>query len=1112
MPWTRSLPRRLALAALALALLAPAAAEAKKKAPKPPAEEEKAEWNVSEPPGEWRAVTIDTTETTWSSVDVSPDGTTIVLDMLGDLYTVPIGGGEATELTAGIEWNQQPRFSPDGTKIAFISDRSGADNLWVMDADGSNPVQVSEERAHLVHNPYWSPDGEWLLAKKGFVSGRSIPAGEIWMFHRGGGMGLQLTERPFGKDDQKTMAEPAFSRDGRYVYFSQDTTPGRVWAYNKDSTGQIFVIQRLDRETGEIETLIDGPGGAILPTPSPDGATLAFVRRTPAMTSAIFLKDLATGKEWAIYDRLDRDLQETNGSQGNTPAISWTPDGGSIVFWAHGGLHRVDVASRAVSDIPVHVKATKKVHPALRFPVQVAPDTVRVRMIRWAQQTPGGEAVVFQALGHLWARDAAGGEPRRLTAQEDHGEFWPSVSPDGASVVYTTWDDDELGSVRVVGLDGSGERTIVSQPGIYVEPRFSPDGSKVVYRKITGGYLLSAIGSVDPGIYVVDAGGAGEPARVSESGFAPQFSPDGERVLFSAPGEDDHLQLKSVDLAGEDERTHLDAAEAVELSVSPDGRWVAFVENYDAWIAPFTLTGRTVDLGSSTTAVPVRRVSKRSGEFLRWSGDSSALHWALGATLYTRKLSDAFAFLDGAPEELPEPVETGVDLSFGVPADRPAGTIALVGGRVVTMRDADNTQEVIEDGVVLIEGNRIAAVGRFGEVEVPSGAELIDVSGDTVIPGLVDVHAHGGFANTEVLPEQNWMQLSNLAFGVTTIHDPSNDTSEVFSAAELQRTGALLAPRIFSTGTILYGAMGPGYATKIDSYEDALFHVRRLADVGAISVKSYNHGPRDSRQQVIAAAESLGIMVVPEGGAKFQHNMTEVVDGHTGIEHAIPIPTAYDDVRQLWSETEVGYTPTFVVAYGGLSGETYWYDRTDVWEDARLMAFTPRKFVEPQAMRRTTAPDIHYNHFLVAQSAKALLDRGVQVHIGAHGQREGLAAHWELWMMEQGGFTPFEALRAGTIHGAHYLGLDGDIGSIEPGKLADLAVIEGNPLDNLRLSENVAYTVLNGRVYESATMNQVAPDPVERGPLFFQKEGGDTIHPETWKAMEEKAERFGWKH
>ena len=200
-------------------------------------------WSVSEPPGAWREIAIDTEETTWSNVSVSADGRTIVFDMLGDIYTVPIDGGEATALTQDIAWNFQPTFSPDGSRIAFISDRDGADNLWVMDADGSNARQVSQEESNLVHNPAWSPDGEYLAAKKSFMGSRSIAGGEIWMFHAGSqGTGLQLTERPFGDEDQKNQADPAFSPDGRYVYFAQDTTPGRVWQYSKDGTGQILSL------------------------------------------------------------------------------------------------------------------------------------------------------------------------------------------------------------------------------------------------------------------------------------------------------------------------------------------------------------------------------------------------------------------------------------------------------------------------------------------------------------------------------------------------------------------------------------------------------------------------------------------------------------------------------------------------------------------------------------------------------------------------------------------------------------------------------------------------------------------------------------------------------
>ncbi len=1101
----------LAMLAIGVSLTAETGGKGKKAAGGKEGETKEEKWDVSNPPGEWKTISIDTTETTWSDVDVSPDGKTLLFDMLGDLYTVPVEGGEARPLTEGIPWDFQAKFSPDGKKIAFISDRGGADNLWIMNADGSAPRAVSEEKEHLVHNPCWSHDGVIIAAKKDFTSTRSIPAGEIWLFHSGGGGGLQLTERPNKEKDQKTMAEPSFSPDDRYVYFSQDATPGLIWQYNKDSTGQIFVINRFDRKTGETEEVVGGPGGSVRPTPSPDGKRLAFVRRTPDLTSALYVKEMDSGRELPVYDRLDRDLQETDGSQGITPAFAWMPGGKAIVFWAGGKFHRVDIETRKSEVIPVHVRTTRKIQAALRFPVQVAPDTVDVKMLRWAQFSPDGSRALFQALGHLYVKDLKSGAQRRLTSQNDHFEFYPSFSRDGRLVVYTTWDDEKGGQVRIISADGQEDRAVTAEPGHYVEPRFSPDGRSVVYRKITDGYLTAGAWSSEPGLYLVPAEG-GKPKRVSRTGEKPQFGAAGDRIFFSDTVEDTHLVLKSVNLEGLDERTHLKGSDVTEYSPSPDGRWIAFTEQYNAFVAPFTVTGRTVEIGSDTKAIPVRQVSKRAGEFLHWSADSSALHWSHGPVLYTRELKDAFSFLQGAPQKLPEPVEDGLHLGFKVAADLPRGRIALTGARIVTMRDAAHRQEVISDGTVLIQGNRIEAVGPSAEVRVPPDARRIDVSGKTIIPGLVDVHAHGAMSNEGLTPQQNWMQYANLAFGVTTIHDPSNDTSSIFSAAELQRTGGTVAPRIFSTGTILYGAHAPGLTARIDSLEDARFHVLRLKEVGAISVKSYQQPRRDQRQEVIAAARELGMMVVPEGGAKFEHNMTEIVDGHTGIEHAIPLVTGYEDVKQLWSQSGTGYTPTLGVAYGGISGENYWYDRTDVWLDARLMRFTPRSEVEPRAMRRTKAPDIQYNHVHVAKFAKELRERGVSVQLGAHGQRAGLAAHWELWMLQQGGFTPWEAIRAGTIDGARYLGLDGDIGSIEPGKLADLVVIDANPLEDLRKSERVAYTMINGRLYDAATMNQVAPDPVVRRPFFFELPGGDTIHPATELWIENLRELYGWVH
>ncbi|MCC5861596.1 MAG: PD40 domain-containing protein [Gammaproteobacteria bacterium] len=1066
-------------------------------------------WSVSAPPGDWRSIPIDTREFSWSDVDVSPDGRHLVFHMLGDIYRVGVEGGEAEALTDGIEWNFQPRYSPDGRHIAFISDRDGAENIWIMDADGSNPLQVSREREHLLHNPAWSPDGDYIAARKGYVSQRSIPAGAIWMYHRGGGGGVELVERLHGERSQKNIAEPNFSRDGRYVYFSQDITPDWVWQYNRDANTGIFAIRRLDRDTGEIDTVVSGPGGAIRPQVSPDGRQLAFIRRNAeTLTSRLMLKDLESGIERALFDGLDRDKQETSGDMGNYPSYNWLPDGNALVIWAGGRFHRVGLDGEHQA-IEVHVRTDKQVRAALRRTVKVDTERFDVRMLRWTQLSPDGRTAIYQALGHLWLHDLESDQRRRLTRQDDHWEFHPAFSPDGRYVVYTTFDDEALGSVRIAPVGRGRARVLTEAPGHYVEPAFSPDGSQVAFRKVTGGFLTSPTWSERPGLYRVDSDGRNL-RRVLDRGTRPQFSADGTRLLHARPNARNHLALYSTDLEGRDEREHLAGEWITEYRVSPDGRWVAFTEHFNTYVAPFVSSGRPITLGAGSSAFPVRQVSARGGEVLHWSADSETLRWSYGAQLFERRLSDAFAFLAGAPETLPEPVTEGRDFGFSVASDQPEGRIALVGGRIVTMRDAYAREEIIDDGVILVEGRHIRAVGTADEVVIPEGYQVFDVTGKTVLPGLVDAHAHGPKSNHQLQPRQNWMQYAELAFGVTTVHDPSNDNWAFFSAAELQRSGQLLAPRMFSTGRILYGALLPGATARIDDYADAEFHVRRQRDHGAISVKSYNYLRRDQRQQVLAAGEALDILVLPEGGMRLEQNLSQIVDGHTGIEHSLTIQPIYEDILQLWSQTDVVYSPTFGVAFGGLMGEEYWYDRTEVWKNEKLMAFTPRSVVQPRAIRRPTAPDEHYNHIGVAEMAKALNDRGVPVVIGAHGQRAGLAAHWEIWIMVQGGFSPFAALRGATIDGARYFGMDADIGSIEVGKLADIIVIDGDPLSDIRDSEHVVYTMLNGRLYDSATMHQLAPQAVERQPFFFERQGGDAWQPATMEYFHQLGHVLGW--
>lgn len=1041
--------------------------------------DEKPDWDVTDPPGPSQTVTVDTDEGTWMHVDVSPDGETIVFDLLGDIFLMPMDGGEATALTSDLAWDMQPVFSPDGSRIAFTSDRDGGDNIWTMDTDGSDLRQVTEEDFRLLNSPVWSPDGEYIAARKHYTGFRSLGQGQVWLYHRSGGQGVKLAAHS-SEDSQKELGEPAFSPDGRYLYYALDATQGDTFEYNKDANTGIFEIRRLDRETGKTDTVAGGPGGAIRPTPSPDGEKLAFVRRVRD-DSVLFVQDLETGEERPVYRELDRDLQEAWAIHGVYPHMAWTPDSESIVLWAGGKIRRVDAASGEPETIAFRVEQDFEAYEALRHPVDVAPERFRTKMLRWVTVSPDGEKAVFQALGRLWVRELPDGEPERLTGQEDHFEFYPAWSADSEHIVYTTWDDQDYGTVRVVRASGGQGRVISPEPGHYVEPDFSPDGETVVYRKLSGNQLRGTDYGVDPGVYRVSASG-GEAERIHDSGRQPQFGPDGERVYLLMMDERDKRRFISVNRDGHDEREHLKAEFATEFELSPDGRWVAFTERFHAYIAPFVDTGGLRDIGPEDKTMPVARVTKDAGDWLHWSGDGERLHWALGPELFGVSVEEAFAFLNGDPDAEPaEPVSEGTDLGFERDFAAPGATVAYTGGRVVTM---DDELGVIDDGTVVVEGNRITAVGASDVVEVPDEAEVVDISGKTLMPGLIDVHWHGAQASDELTPEQNWYNYATLALGVTTIHDPSNNTSEIFAASELGKAGLITGPRIFSTGTILYGAT-TSFTAEIDEYEDAKRHLRRMKAAGAFSVKSYNQPRRDQRQQVVAAGRELDMMVVPEGGSLYTHDITMVMDGHTGVEHNLPQAEVYDDVKQLWGATEVGYTPTLVVAYGGLSGEYYWYAKQNVWEHPILKHFVPRTVLDPRSRRRETAPDNEWGHMQGAKVAAELQDAGVSVLMGAHGQREGLGAHWEMWMFEQGGMSNRDVLRTATIDAARYLGLDGDIGSVEAGKLADLVVVDGNPLADIRVTDDVHRVMVNGELYEPSTMNRALSDE-ERQPFWFE--------------------------
>ena len=1037
---------------------------------------EDAKWDVSNPPGEKTDIKIDTKTGTWMSLDVSPDGQTIAFDMLGDIYTMPMSGGEATAIASGMAWEIQPRFSPDGKRIAFTSDRGGADNIWTMDIDGTDAQQVTKESFRLLNNPTWSPDGRFIAARKHFTTSRSLGTGEIWLYSTEGGSGVKLVKRP-NESFQKELGEPMFAPDGKSIYYSMNTTPGNRFIYAQDSNTTLFEILRYDMDTGETSTAVSGFGGSVRPTPSPDGKTMAFVRRERSK-SKLYLKDMESGKEWKIFDDLDQDMQETWAVHGVYPNMDWTPDGKALIFWAGGEIHRYTVKTGAVDHIPFHVSDTRTVIKPPRPTVEVSPDMVDVKMIKFTSVSPDASKVVFEALGKLYIKSLPDGKPKRLTNWDmNTRELHPSWSRDSKKLVFTSWQDEKLGAVHIWTARNGKIKKISEKPGHYARPAFSPSGQIVALEKTAGGYLTSGDYSSAPGLYFMPANGGGM-QRFSKTGEQPHYGKTGDRVYFTK-SRDKTRSLVSTDLNGEAERVHASSKLAQMFMIAPDGQNLIFRQNYNLFMMPVLAGPQDISTGPKGDALPVTKLSNGGAQYPSWSENGQEINWSLGPNLFTIALSDI------TPELEAEPPYREVALNISRKADRPDGMIAITGARIITMSDKDGG--VIKDGIILIESNRIVKVGTADEISIPDGAKILEADGKTIIPGLIDAHAHGPQGVDGLIPDQNWSAIAHLALGVTTIHDPSSQADTIFAASEMQRAGMILAPRLFSTGEIIYGAKAPGYFSNIDSEADAREHIDRLKAQGAFSVKNYNQPRREQRQQVVTAAREAGLAVVAEGGSLFHMDLSMVADGNTGIEHNLPQSELYDDVIQFYSQTEVGYTPTLVVTYGGIRGESYYYQHDDVWKHPLLSKYVPPHVLQPASVRRQKAPEEDYADATSAATAKKLAEAGVLVSIGAHGQREGLGSHWEMWSFVRGGMSPLQALRAATIVPARHLGYSEDIGSLEGGKLADLIIIDGNPLEDISTTDNIEYVMQGGHLYKADTMNEVLTGNKKRKKYYWEE-------------------------
>ncbi|MEX2467921.1 MAG: amidohydrolase family protein [Gemmatimonadota bacterium] len=1067
------------------------------------AQQDAGDWDVTEARGLTYEVDFTTDEGTWMSLDVSPDGRWIVFDLLGHVYRVPTDGGPAESLTqnSGAATNVHPQYSPDGTRIVFVSDRRGQSNPWIMNADGSDPWPIFLDLDTRVVEPTWTPDGRGVVLRQQALGGSTRPSGIVmYTVPVAGADVLAGAGAPESPDASRPLlppgeraAWPSMSRDGRYLYYQVATRA-------PDIVKGAYQLRRLELESGQVSEVTTGvdqaqyrgsSGSAIAPEVSPDGRWLAFARRIPDGTiswrgqrigprTALFLRDLHSGAERILMDPIELDMGEGIKTLRVLPGYSWAEDGRSIYITQGGRIRRVDVASGAVETVPFTAPVRRTVSEQARARFELTDGPLEVRFPRWHTASPGGDRLLFQAVGRLWVMDLPDGTPHRLTPDDfEPLEYSGAWSPDGAWIAFTSWDDEARGHVwrvRVGSVDGLGTEAelerVTDESGEYLNPVWSPDGGSLVVTRGSGASARGRTWANNPWYELValpldgsaptvlarastrhdggaQAGGRRQIVRAS-------FGPEG-RVFYPQEAPPDSSSrgtaFVSVRPDGTDRRVHLMFPFADEAAASPDGGWVAYAEGLNVYVAPMTGLApddapRVIDKRVPTDRV--RRITLEGGLYPRWT-EEGILELGSGRRYFRydprTERTDTF------------------HIRLEVPRAIGRGTVALTNARILPMDGAD----VIERGHVVVRDGRIACVGAC---ETDGVDRVIDAAGTTLMPGIVDPHAHHHREHSGVLPRKNFEAAVYLAYGVTTTMDPIGWSPAVFPEAEMIEAGVTVGPRVFSTGENLSSG-DRARSNEIATYEDARHEIHRLVDWGAVAVKQYGQPRRDQRQWIADIGRDLGVMVTGEG-SDLVFNVSTTLDGQTGFEHPMSYVPLYGDAARFFGETGTVYSPTFVVGGASAWSEEYFWQVEDQWTDAKQRRWLPWRHLIPHTRRRTLRPETDYTFPFIALGMADVIRHGGYGAIGSHGQHHGIGSHWEMWMIATA-MSPMETLEVATMHGARYLGMERDLGSLEPGKIADLVVLNANPLDDIHNTANIRWVMKAGVLYEADTLDEIWP-------------------------------------